>query len=180
FATMKKYMPKGLDLKQLGVFMNQTFSGRLNEEKIAKIRDQWPGKLILKGVASFEDAETALKLGLDGVIVSNHGGRQLDAGQSAIKPLTAIAQTYGHQIKVMMDSGIRTGPDVARTMASGAAFTFLGRSFMYGAAALGDAGGDHVMSMLKAQLKQVMEQVSCEKIADLPGCLIGPGDPLKW
>ncbi|MDE3253800.1 MAG: alpha-hydroxy-acid oxidizing protein, partial [Bacteroidota bacterium] len=76
FANMKPYMPAGLNMKQLGQFMNQTFSGRLNEQKIAAIRDQWKGKLVIKGIASEEDTEMAIRLGLDGIIVSNHGGRQ--------------------------------------------------------------------------------------------------------
>jgi L-lactate dehydrogenase (cytochrome) len=172
FATMKPYMPKGLNMKQLGQYMNRTFSGRLNEEKIAPIRDMWKGKLVLKGVASEEDTEMAIRLGIDGIIVSNHGGRQLDAGQSSIKPLAAIAQKYKSQIKVMMDSGIRSGPDVARALASGADFTFMGRSFMYGVSALGKTGGHHTISILKTQLQQVMEQICCEKIKDFPAHLI--------
>ncbi|ETN95126.1 alpha-hydroxy acid oxidase [Zhouia amylolytica] len=172
FETLKPYMPPGLDLKQLGKFMDQTFSGRLNEEKIKPIRDMWKGKLVIKGVANEEDAEKAIKLGLDGIIVSNHGGRQLDAGESTIKPLTRIAAKYKDQIKVMMDSGLRSGPDIARTLASGAEFTFLGRSFMYGVSALGKKGGDHTISLLKTELQQVMEQVCCENVADFPDHLI--------
>jgi L-lactate dehydrogenase (cytochrome) len=174
FETLKPYMPKDLDLKQLGAFMNQTFAGRLNEEKIKPIRDLWKGKLVLKGVANEADAEKAIALGLDGIIVSNHGGRQLDAGESTIRPLTRIAKAYGDKITVMMDSGLRSGPDIARTMASGAQFTFLGRSFMYGVAALGSAGGNHTISLLKAELQQVMEQICCEQVIDFPRHLI-PG-----
>lgn len=172
FETLRPYMPKNLDLKQLGKFMDQTFSGRLNEQKIAPIRDMWKGKIVLKGVANEIDAEKAIKLGLDGIIVSNHGGRQLDAGESTIKPLTRIAEKYGDQITVMMDSGIRSGPDVARTLASGADFTFLGRSFMYGVAALGKNGGNHTISLLKTELQQVMEQICCKKVDDFPNHLI--------
>ena len=152
--------------------MNQTFSGRLNEEKIAPIRDMWKGKLVLKGVASLEDAETAIKLGLDGIIVSNHGGRQLDAGESSIRALGPIAARYKDRIKIMMDSGLRSGPDVARALAAGAAFTFMGRSFMYGVAALGKQGGQHTIAILKTQLRQIMEQVCCERVSDLPHHLI--------
>lgn len=172
FETLKPYMPKGLDLAQLGKFMDKTFSGRLNEEKIKPIRDMWKGKLVIKGVANEADAESAIKLGLDGIIVSNHGGRQLDAGESTIKPLSRIASKYGDQIKVMMDSGLRGGPDIARTMASGAEFTFMGRSFMYGVAALGAKGGDHTISLLKTELQQVMEQICCEEVKDFPNHLI--------
>ena len=172
FATLKPYIPPGLDLKQFGKFMDDTFSGRLNEEKIKPIRDMWKGKLVLKGVASELDAQEAIRLGFDGIIVSNHGGRQLDAGQSAIKPLKTIAEKYGDKIEVMMDSGVRSGPDIARTIASGAKFTFMGRSFMYGTAALGTQGGDHTMSIIKTQLQQVMEQLCCEKLEDLPNHLV--------
>ena len=172
FAIMKKYMPKGLDMAQLGAYMNQTFAGRMNEAKIAPIRDRWKGKIVLKGVASEEDTAMAIRLGLDGIIVSNHGGRQLDAGQSSIHALAPIVEKYAGQIKIMLDSGVRSGPDIARALASGAEFAFLGRSFMYGVAALGDEGGNHTISILKTQLKQVMDQLCCEKVGDFPKHLI--------
>ena len=172
FKTMKPYLPKGLNMKHLGLFMNKTFSGRLNPAKISAIRERWKGKLVVKGVVTEEDAETALGLGVDGFIVSNHGGRQLDAGESTIKPLAELAKKFGQRTTVMMDSGLRAGPDVACALASGAKFVFMGRSFMYGVAALGKAGGDHTMTMLKRQIKQVMEQVGCERVADLPKHLV--------
>ncbi len=173
FANLKKYMPRGLDMGQLGQYMNQTFSGRVNEAKIAPIRDRWKGKLVLKGVASEEDTEMAVRLGFDGIIVSNHGGRQLDAGQSSLRSMEPIVASHKGKLTIMMDSGIRSGVDVARALASGAEFTFLGRSFMYGVAAMGAAGGDHVAAILKKQLQQVMEQVCCERVEDLPRHLIG-------
>ena len=172
FATLKPYMPEGLNMKQLGLFMNRTFAGRLNEEKIKAIRDKWKGKIVIKGIASEADVEMAIKLGIEGIIVSNHGGRQLDAGQSAIKSMEPIVENYKGKIRIMMDSGLRSGPDVARVMASGAEFAFMGRSFMYSVAALGNEGGDHIIGMLKTQLLQVMEQICCEKIADLPQHLV--------
>tara|TARA_R110002012_G_scaffold295491_1_gene492069 strand:+ start:26242 stop:27387 length:1146 start_codon:yes stop_codon:yes gene_type:complete len=172
FETLKPYTPEGLNLKQLGKFMDKTFSGRLNEERIKPIRDKWKGKLVLKGVASEEDTEQAIKLGFDGIIVSNHGGRQLDAGESTIAPLTRIAEKYKDQITIMMDSGMRSGPDMARSLARGAEFTFMGRSFMYGAAAMGNKGGDHTMTILKVQLQQIMDQLCCENIEDLHKHLI--------
>lgn len=172
FKTMKPYIPKGLNMKHLAQFMNKTFSGRLNTDKIKSIRDRWKGKLVIKGIVNPDDAEKAINLGVDGIIVSNHGGRQLDAGQSTIKPLTALAREFGTRTTVMLDSGIRSGPDVACALASGAKFTFMGRSFMYGVGALGSRGGDHTITMLKRQLQQVMEQLACERIENFPQHLV--------
>ncbi len=172
FATMKKYMPKNLNMKQLGKYMNETFSGRLNEERIKPIREKWKGKILLKGVASVEDTEMAIRLGLDGIIVSNHGGRQLDAGEASVQSLHTIVQQYQNKITIMMDSGIRSGVDVARAMARGAEFTFLGRTFMYSVAALGKQGGNHAIEMLKTQLQQVMEQLCCAKTSDFKNHLL--------
>ncbi|MGC4037560.1 MAG: alpha-hydroxy acid oxidase [Chitinophagaceae bacterium] len=167
FATLKPYIPKGMNMHHLGLFMNKTFNGRLNNDKIAYLRDKWKGKLVLKGVASEQDAELSLKLGLDGVIVSNHGGRQLDAGESAIRSLKRVKDVCGNKIPVMMDSGVRSGVDVARVLASKADFVFMGRSFMYGVAALGKNGGNHTIAILKKQLQQVMDQLSCKNIQEL-------------
>lgn len=172
FESLKPYMPKNLNMAELGKFMDRTFEGRLTADKLSKIRDLWPGKLVVKGIVNEEDTEKAIQIGVDGIIVSNHGGRQLDAGESTIKPLARLAQKYGDKLTVMMDGGIRSGPDVARSIASGAKFTFMGRPFMYGVGALGAAGGNHTMAMFKMQLQQVMEQLCCEQIDDLPVHLI--------
>ncbi|REE05524.1 alpha-hydroxy acid oxidase [Marinoscillum furvescens] len=172
FKTLKPYIPKGMSLKHLGLFMNKTFDGRLNEDRLKAIRDQWKGKLVMKGVASTEDVEKCVKLGLDGVIVSNHGGRQLDHGESSIGALHPIVEQYKDQIAIMMDSGIRTGPDIASSLAAGAEFAFLGRSFMYGVSALGSRGGDHTISILKKQLYQVMSQLCCAQPQELSHHLI--------
>ena len=152
--------------------MNKSFSGRLNRDKIGAIRDRWKGKLVIKGLVNEDDVQEALGLGIDGIIVSNHGGRQLDSGQSTIKPLTNLAKKFGNQTTIMMDSGIRSGPDIASALASGAKFSFLGRSLMYGVGALGERGGDHTMIMLKRQLQQIMEQLACERVEDFPSHLI--------
>ena len=167
FEVLKPYMPKNLNLNQLAKFMDQTFSGKLDQDKIKKIRELWKGKLVIKGVESLHDIEKAYQLGLDGVIVSNHGGRQVDVGQATIDSLRTLVPKYEDKLTIIMDSGIRGGADVARVLSQGAAFTFLGRTFMYGVAALGRQGGNHTMSMLKKQLTQVMEQLSCETITDL-------------
>ena len=172
FKTMMPYIPKGLNLQKLGEFMDITFSGRLNEERIASIRSKWKGTLIIKGIVGEQDAEKAIRLGADGLIISNHGGRQLDAGQSSIVSMTDLAKKYKNKIKIMIDSGLQSGPDIARAMASGAEFTFMGRSFMYGVGALGNEGGNHTISLIKKELLQVMEQLCCEKTSDFKNHLI--------
>ncbi|HTD39269.1 MAG TPA: alpha-hydroxy acid oxidase, partial [Mucilaginibacter sp.] len=167
FAIMEPYM------QSLNRQFN--FDNKLTEQKIAAIRDKWKGKLVIKGIASEEDTEMAIKLGVDGIIVSNHGGRQLDAGQSSIKALGPVVKKYQGKIKIMMDSGLRSGPDVARALAAGAEFTFMGRNFMYSVAALGDEGGNHMIRSLEIQLKQVMEQISCPCVCNLKNHLVASG-----
>ncbi|MDU8886987.1 alpha-hydroxy acid oxidase [Yeosuana sp. MJ-SS3] len=172
FESLKPYMPKNLDMKQLGKFMDVTFEGRLNEDKIKRLRDLWKGKIVLKGAESIHDVESAHRLGIDGIIVSNHGGRQIDMGEATIDAAKSIVPLYKNTLPIMMDSGIRGGADIARVLANGVDFAFLGRSFMYGVSALGQKGGDHTISLLKTQLKQVMEQLSCQSTSDFPKYLI--------
>jgi len=173
FKTLAPYIPKNLSLKHLGLFMNNMFSGRIDENRIGQIRDLWKGKLVVKGIESRVDADVMIKLGIDGIIVSNHGGRQLDQAQSSIRALDNLVPLYKDKITIMMDSGIRSGTDIAGVLASGAEFGFLGRSFMYGVAALGTHGGDQVIHILKTELKQVMEQVGCENPNKLHNFLLG-------
>ena len=118
------------------------------------------------------DIERAIALGVDGVVVSNHGGRQLDVGESSIKFLKRISEKYSDKIKIIMDSGLTSGPDIACALACGADFTLLGRAFVYGTSALGKQGGYHTINMLKAQLLQLMTQLHCERVADLPQYLV--------
>jgi L-lactate dehydrogenase (cytochrome) len=172
FKTMEKYMDKSMNMKQLGLFMNKTFSGRLSEDRVKRLRDRWKGNLVLKGLETLSDTEKAIKWGLDGIIISNHGGRQLDSAQSTVKSLVPIVEEFKGKIKIMMDSGMRSGPDIARALASGAEFAFLGRTFMYSVAALGKGGGVHAIGILKLQLQQVMDQICCGEIKDLPGFLV--------
>ncbi|RZM09195.1 MAG: alpha-hydroxy-acid oxidizing protein, partial [Pedobacter sp.] len=174
FATLKPYMEKGLDMSQLGAFMNRTFTGKVNVEKVKAIRDMWKGPLVLKGIVNPLDMEDAIKIGVDGVIVSNHGGRQVDAGESSINSLIKLASTpaYASKMTIMMDGGIRSGVDLARAHAVGSKFNFMGRPFMYGVSALGEEGGEHVINMMKAQLYQAMQQVTIETTSQFPERLI--------
>ncbi|TKC10101.1 alpha-hydroxy-acid oxidizing protein [Pedobacter polaris] len=176
FATLKPYMEKGLDMSQLGQFMNKTFTGKVDIEKVSAIRDIWKGPLVLKGIATDEDMQAAIQIGVDGVIVSNHGGRQIDAGESSIKSLIKLANNpaYKSKLKIMLDGGIRSGVDLARAHAVGSEFNFMGRPFMYGVGALGNEGGEHTINMFKTHLYQIMQQLTIEKISQFPERLLNP------
>ena len=167
FATMRPYLPPGLDLKHLGEFMTRTFEGRLTTRKLEALRARWKGKLVVKGVVTVQDAERALGSGADALVVSNHGGRQHDVGQSTVRSLLEMREHFGDGPTLFLDSGARSGADVACALGAGADFVFLGRSFMYGACAMGAKGGAHTIAMLARQLRQVLEQVGCERPSDL-------------
>lgn len=171
FASLRQYMPKRMNIQHLGQFMNRTFDGKLNLNRVGYLRDKWKKKLVVKGIVNASDVDTCIRLGVDGIIVSNHGGRQLDAGPSSTSSFISLQKEFGNKITLMFDSGVRSGPDIARSLAIGAQFTFLGRTFMYGVAALGNHGPDHTISILKTQLLQVMRQLSCESPRDLPSFL---------
>ncbi len=179
FKSLEKYMPEKMDLQQLGMFMDDFFDGKLTVDRIKGIQDIWPGKIVIKGLSSPEDAVTALELGVDGVIVSNHGGRQLDAGPSSIATLKPILDILKGKMTVMMDGGMRNGPDIANVLASGADFVFLGRPWMYGVGALGAKGGDQVAQILKREFLQVMQQLNCDKVENLTDFLIKEAPSIK-
>lgn len=170
--TLKPYMPKGMPTDELAAFMNKTVMGRVDIEGLKPIRDSWKGPLVIKGLVNEHDVEAAIELGADAVIISNHGGRQLDASESPVEPLQRIAKKYRNKIKIFMDSGLRSGTNIASALASGADFTFLGRPFVYGVGALGDQGGIHTINSLALQVSQIMNQLGCNTVADLPKHLV--------
>lgn len=170
--TLKPYMPKDLPVDELFDFMNKTVMGRVDVDGLKPIRDLWNGPMIIKGLINQDDIASAISLGADAVIMSNHGARQLDNGESPVRPLQHASKKYGDQIKIFMDSGLRSGSNIAAALACGADFTFLGRPFVYGVGALGKKGGVHTINSLRIQLEQVMNQLGCESVRDLPEFLV--------
>ncbi|MFT6897749.1 MAG: isopentenyl diphosphate isomerase/L-lactate dehydrogenase-like FMN-dependent dehydrogenase [Paraglaciecola sp.] len=170
--TLKPYMPANMPVDQLAAFMNNTVMGKVDMESLKPIRDSWKGPLVIKGLVNEVDVRHAISLGADAVVLSNHGARQLDAGESPLQTMAQIVDKYGHQIRIFMDSGLRSGSHVACALAKGADFTFLGRTFVYGVGALGDKGGIHTINMLKKQLQQTMEQLRCKDVGALAQCLV--------
>ena len=130
----------------------QQFDPTLDWDKIKKIKDEWGGKVILKGILDAEDAKMALNVGADAIIVSNHGGRQLDGALSSIKALPAILDAVGDKVEVHMDGGIRSGQDILKAVALGAKGTYIGRTFIYGLGAMGEAGVTKALEILHKEM----------------------------
>lgn len=136
------------DLSSLSAWTSQQFDPALSWEDVAWIKERWGGKIIIKGIMEPEDALLAVKSGADALIVSNHGGRQLDGALSSIEALPAIVKAVGNDIEVFLDSGIRSGQDVVRAIALGAKGTFIGRAFLYGLGAMGEAGVTRALEII--------------------------------
>jgi L-lactate dehydrogenase (cytochrome) len=144
------------DTRALGAWTAEQFDPTLNWNDVKRIKDRWGGKLILKGILDPEDAELAVKSGADALIVSNHGGRQLDGATSSIAALPAIARTVGDRIEVLMDGGIRSGQDVLKALALGAKGVFIGRAYIYGLGAMGEAGVTSALECIRKELDVTM------------------------
>jgi isopentenyl diphosphate isomerase/L-lactate dehydrogenase-like FMN-dependent dehydrogenase len=171
FENLSPYYPKGSSLKESAEFVGHVMTGHVGADRVRRIRDAWKGKLLIKGVLDVSEAEAYMALGADGLIVSNHGGRQLDAAPTAVSVLPGIRRTLGPDALIMADGGIRSGLDVARMLALGADFVLIGRPFVFASAAIGTAGGDHLMTILKMELAATMAQLGCRTVADLPSFL---------
>lgn len=144
------------DLSSLTSWTNDQFDPQLDWSKIARIREQWGGKLILKGILDEEDARIAADFGADAIVVSNHGGRQLDGALSAIRMLPHLVKAVGDRVEVHMDSGIRSGQDVLRALALGAHATYIGRAFVYGLGAMGEAGVTKALEIIRNEMDVTM------------------------
>ncbi|MBK5947847.1 alpha-hydroxy-acid oxidizing enzyme [Rhodobacter veldkampii DSM 11550] len=144
------------DMSALNVWTSEQFDPQLDWSKIARIRDQWGGKLILKGILDAEDARMAADFGADAIIVSNHGGRQLDGALSSIRMLPEIVAAVGDRIEVHMDGGIRTGQDVLKALALGAKGTYIGRAYINGLGAMGEAGVTRALEIIARELDVTM------------------------
>jgi len=173
FANLTPYMDQQtMSMDDAAEFIRTKLRDVVDAASLQRIRAQWSGKLIVKGVLSVTDAQRAVALGADAIIVSNHGGRQLDAAQSPVQVLPEIVAAVGNQCEVMVDSGVESGVDVARYMALGAKAVFAGRMFLYGVAAHGQAGADHAIELLRLELGQVMSQLHCANPTSLVGHLV--------
>lgn len=155
------------DASSLGSWTAEQFDPSLDWDKVAKLKEEWGGKVILKGILDAEDAKMALKVGADAIIVSNHGGRQLDGALSSIRALPSILEAVGDRVEVHLDSGIRSGQDVLKAMAMGAKGTYIGRSYIYGLGAMGQAGVTTALEVIHRELDTTMALCGEVNVADL-------------
>ncbi len=155
------------NMSSLMSWTNEQFDPKLDWSKIARIRDQWGGKLILKGINDPEDARIAADFGADAIIVSNHGGRQLDGGVSSIRMLPSIVRAVGDKVEVHLDGGIRSGQDVFKALALGAKSTYIGRSFVYGLGAMGQAGVTRALEVIQKELDITMALTGVQRATDI-------------
>lgn len=155
------------DTSSLSSWTAEQFDPQLDWSKIARIRDQWGGKLILKGILDAEDARIAADFGADAIIVSNHGGRQLDGALSSIRMLPAIKAAVGDKTEVWLDSGIRSGQDVLKALALGATGTMIGRAYLYGLGAMGQEGVTKALEVIHKELDVSMALCGERKVQDL-------------
>jgi L-lactate dehydrogenase (cytochrome) len=159
---------KGMDdVTSLAQWTNSQFDPALNWKDVEWIKKIWPGKLIIKGLLDVDDAKTAVKLGADAIVVSNHGGRQLDGAPSSISALPAITQAVGSETEVLFDGGIRTGADMLRALALGARACLIGRAYVYGLGAGGKAGVAKAIDILQKELSVAMALTGTTRVADI-------------
>ena len=156
FRNVVGHVDAGADLSSLSAWSASQLDPTLNWDDVKWVKDLWGGKLILKGIMDPEDADIAARSGADAIIVSNHGGRQLDGAPSSIAALPPIVQAVGDKIEVLMDGGIRSGQDVIKALALGAKGVFIGRAFIYGLGAMGEAGVTTCLEMIRKELDVTM------------------------
>lgn len=154
-------------------FIGSQLNGSLDWAYMKEIRENWKGTMLLKGILHDADAARAIAMGIDGLIVSNHGGRQLDAAPHPLTRLPSIRAVVGDGVPIIVDSGVQSGLDIVRALASGADFVMLGRAFMYAVAALGRDGGEHAAGILEEEVRDVMAQLGISTISELRGVVRG-------
>jgi L-lactate dehydrogenase (cytochrome) len=167
FGNVEAYLKGRVGIEKAGAWSNQNFDRSLSWRDVEWVRSLWPGKLVLKGVLDVEDAKTAASAGVDGIVVSNHGGRQLDGAPSSISALPPVVDAVGSSIEVFFDGGIRSGQDVMRALALGARACLSGRAYVYGLGAGGEAGVARAIQIIRNELDVTMALTGVNTIAEI-------------
>jgi L-lactate dehydrogenase (cytochrome) len=166
FATLRQYVGHNPSTNEVIRFARSEMGGAFSWDEIARYRDQWKGPLLVKGILHPADAEKAVSLGVDGIWVSNHGGRQIEALVPSIDALPGIVSAVGNRAMIVLDSGVRSGQDVMRAVALGADCAFAGKSFLWAVGALGDGGPDQLIDLYIDELRASLGQIGALSVAD--------------
>ena len=175
FGNLVGHVKEVTDMKSLSSWTTEQFDPRVSWADVAWVKERWGGKLILKGIQDVEDAKLAVASGADAIVVSNHGGRQLDGAQSSIEALPPIVAAVGDQIEVWMDGGIRSGQDVLKAWALGAKGTMIGRAMAYGLGAMGETGVTKALEILHKELDITMAFCGHTNIQNVDKGILLPG-----
>jgi len=167
FASFGPYLPKGAGIEETAAFTQREGGGAFTWEEVARYRDKWRKPLVLKGVLHPEDAERAISLGLDGIVVTNHGGRQIEALPASIDVLPVIAEQVKGRTTIIFDSGVRSGVDAARAIALGADTAMAGKAILWSLAALGSRGPRHMLDLMIEDIRATLGQLGCHSVAEL-------------
>lgn len=171
-GNISTYLGKNVSLEDYMGYLGANFDPSISWKDLEWIRDFWKGPMLIKGILDADDARDAVRFGADGIIVSNHGGRQLDGVLSSARALPAIADAVKGQIKILADSGVRNGLDIVRMLALGADCTMIGRAFIYALAAEGGAGVSNLLNLLEKEMRVAMTLTSVKNVAEITGDLL--------
>jgi len=172
FGNLQPYTKDSADVNEVAAFVRREMGGAFTWDEIARYRERWQRPLVIKGILHPADAEKCVALGIDGIVVSNHGGRQVEGLPASIDALPAIKRTVGSRATVMLDSGIRSGLDVVRAVALGADLAFAGKAFLWGLAALGAEGPGHVLDIMIDEMRSAFGQIGAQQPADARSVLV--------
>jgi L-lactate dehydrogenase (cytochrome) len=177
FGNLEGHIPNMSGIKSLAQWTSGQFDPTLSWKDLEWIRDQWPGKLIIKGILDLEDARLATKTGAQAIVVSNHGGRQLDGAPSSISMLPRIVDAVGSELEILFDGGVRSGQDVLRALALGARGCLIGRAFLYGLGAGGEAGVTTAIEVIRKELDVSMALTGVSRVKDIDRRVLADGWP---
>jgi L-lactate dehydrogenase (cytochrome) len=166
FGNLKPYTKDTADVNEVAAFVRHEMGGAFTWDEIARYRERWQRPLVIKGILHPADAEKCVALGVDGIVVSNHGGRQVEGLPASIDALPAIKRAVGNRATLMLDSGIRSGLDVVRAVALGAHLALAGKAFLWGLAALGSEGPSHVIDLMIDEMRSAFGQIGAQAPAD--------------
>jgi L-lactate dehydrogenase (cytochrome) len=180
FATVRQYAGANAGTNETIRFAREQMGGAFSWEEVARYRDRWRGPMLVKGILHPADAKKAVAIGVDGIWVSNHGGRQIEAIMPSIDCLPAIVKAVGKKATILLDSGVRSGHDVARALALGADAAFAGKAFLWGVGALGEAGPEHVIDLFMEELRSSLGQIGARSIAEARKAVIRHPGEIKF